>query len=84
MEITMNGLNKIILCIISVLMLIGSVVIFLHSRDIKFLVEKSAILEYRIEILEMEAHTTKLFLKQTQRLLVPDEIASMRRIPARQ
>ncbi len=41
-------------------------------------------LEYRIEILEMETYTTKLFLKQTQRLLVPDEIALLREIPARQ
>ena len=77
-------MDKAILCIIAVLMLIGSFVIFLHSRDIKFLIEKSAVLEYRIERLEMEAYTTKLFLKQTQRLLVPDEVALLNRIPARQ
>ena len=77
-------MDKIILYIMAVLMLIGSFVIFLHSRDIKFLIEKSAVLEYRIERLEMEAYTTKLFLKQTQRLLVPDEVALLNRIPARQ
>ena len=41
-------------------------------------------LESRIEVLEMEATTNKLLLKQTQRLLVPDEVALLRRIPARQ
>ncbi len=41
-------------------------------------------LEYRIETLEMEATTTKLFLKQTQRLLIPDEVALLNKIPARQ
>lgn len=84
MGTTTNGVGKVILYVISILMLIGSFVIFLHSRDIKFLIEKSAVLEYRIERLEMEATTTKLFLKQTQRLLVPDEVALLRRIPARQ
>ena len=71
----MNGVGKAILYIMSVLMLIGAVVLVLQSRDIKYLVEKSAILEYRIEVLEMEAHTNKLLLKMTQRLVVPNERA---------
>ena len=68
-------MNKAILYIMAVLMLLGAFALFLQSRDIKFLVEKSAILEYRIEILEMEAHTNKMLLKMTQRLVVPNERA---------
>ncbi len=46
--------------------------------------KRFVILEYRIEILEEEINTNKLLLKETQKLLVPDEVALLRRIPARQ
>ena len=77
-------MNKAVLYVISALMLLGSFVISLQSRSIKSLIEGFTILEYRIELLEEEINTNKLLLKQTQRLLVPDEVALLRRIPARQ
>ncbi len=46
--------------------------------------KKFVILEYRIEILEEEINTNKLLLKETQKLLVPDEVALLNEIPARQ
>jgi len=42
--------------------------------------EKVENLENRIEILEMEATTNKLLLKQTQRLVVPNERALKEKI----
>ena len=71
----MNGIGKVIIYIMAVLMLLGAFALFLQSRDIKYLTEKSAKLEYRIEILEMERTTNKLLLKMTQRLVVPNERA---------
>ena len=46
--------------------------------------KRFVILEYRIEILEEEINTNKLLLKETQKLLVPDEVALLNKIPARQ
>lgn len=72
-ETTINGL-----CKVSILIILGAIIgLFIINHDQWGYITK---LESRIEVLEMEAYTNKLLLKQTQRLVVPNERALKEKI----
>lgn len=70
----MDKIERVIIFLTLGLVIIGSILIDNNQWGY---IKK---LEVRIEILEMEAKTNKLLLKQTQRLVVPDARALKEKI----
>ena len=82
---------KLAFWLISIALLLSGISAMQQSRTIKALFEYTTVLHNKIDDLKMEMvwlqmqiGTNKLLLKETQRMVVPREVALRRQIPAKQ
>ena len=85
----MNG-HKLAFWLISIALLLSGIALVQQSRTIKTLFEYTIVIDDKVHDLktdmvwlQMQIGTNKLLLKETQRMVVPREVALKRRIPAK-